>query len=428
MLDQIFFSKTELKASFREFHSRKRADAFLVDTRGEPSLISLIQNHEAILSCAMKAIQSGQFQVGPATPHLIQTDKLRLIHHFNWLDTFLMFHLARSFAKLTESKLSDAVFSFRIGKSAAGALSKLKSFLKLSKLETFIIKRDISNFGESMAHSHLKSDFVRFGAPSPALQNFFSQFCGFKLQSGACLIENSVGLPGGHYLQLVCGNLYLAELDQELSGLRGGFFVRFGDDILFASRESELTKKARERIETFLSGRGLLASPTKRLDIVLRDLSRGNRGSQGEIRDFEAASNFEYLGSQVFWNGEIAIPAKKLRAFRSDLKRRIRSAIQNAPSEISHAQRLELAVVAAQNAVREVSSVTGQTKALRSLLKEAHNEEQLKALDRWLELTVLKYALKKGIKKGNFRGNSPANLRTLGLPSLLHQRRISGAA
>ena len=63
---------------------------------------------------------------------------------------------------------------------------------------------------------------------------------------------------------------------------------------------------------------------------------------------------------------------------------------------------------------------------LKMIFQEIHNERQLRELDRWLALLVLKIALGRGFKKGGFKRYPPATLRQMGLPSLLHLRRTHG--
>jgi hypothetical protein len=56
-------------------------------------------------------------------------------------------------------------------------------------------------------------------------------------------------------------------------------------------------------------------------------------------------------------------------------------------------------------------------------LKHVDDEGQIRLLDRWLAEEILSLALG-GHKRGHFRRISFAELRAMGLPSLLHRRRM----
>jgi hypothetical protein len=53
-----------------------------------------------------------------------------------------------------------------------------------------------------------------------------------------------------------------------------------------------------------------------------------------------------------------------------------------------------------------------------------NDEPQLKQLDRWLAEEVLSLAFDGGHRKGHFRALPFARLRAMGLPSLVHRRRL----
>jgi hypothetical protein len=56
-------------------------------------------------------------------------------------------------------------------------------------------------------------------------------------------------------------------------------------------------------------------------------------------------------------------------------------------------------------------------------LKHVNDEDRLRAIDRWLAEEVLS-CIFGGHKKGNFRRISYADLRAMGLPSLVHRRHL----
>jgi hypothetical protein len=57
-------------------------------------------------------------------------------------------------------------------------------------------------------------------------------------------------------------------------------------------------------------------------------------------------------------------------------------------------------------------------------LRHVSDEHQLKQLDRWLAEEVLSLTFGGGHRKGHFRALPFAKLRAMGLPSLVHRRRL----
>ncbi|MBX7136895.1 MAG: hypothetical protein K1X83_02840 [Oligoflexia bacterium] len=417
MLADLFFSSTERERSFREFHARKRAGMFKPDGRGEPSLVSLVQNFEVLTKAAFAALAAGDYQLGAAVPHRIWVDKVRTIHHFNWLDTFLIYHLARTLAAATAGLLPECLYSYRSGKSVRDALLKLRDYLGSDSGLTYVLRRDVSQFGEQMDHQLLLSD-LRCHTDSEQLINFFRQICRFSPAAEA----DGRGLPGGHYLQLVCENLYLLKLDLEVSKQCSGCYLRFGDDILFVSKALDQARRARALIDAGLIERRLSCNAAKVKDLVIQDPSRH---SAIAIDDFTPASRFVYLGSEVWWSGALAAPAQKLARLRRIISARILAATQ-AVADLPLTDRLQVAIQSVRNLLRESDLLAEGQSISNFLLHEQCNEFQLRELDRWLELLVIKSAHRRGFKKGHFSKFPPRLLRQLGLPSLLHLRRTHG--
>lgn len=418
MLDSLFFSPRAAAASFRAFHARNRSRIFAKDSRGEPSLFALTQDNERIVKAAISAVREGDYALGPAEKHIIEIDKARTIHHFSWVDTFIIFHLARSLFAAVSSELPDCLFSYRPGRSAAGALGRVKKFLAVDGTSSFVLRRDVKSFGDEMSHEWLMRDFSRWGSSSPNLIKLFRSICEFRLRDGEI---SERGLPGGHYLQLVMENLYLIDLDRELSGRPDSLYIRFGDDIFFASRSSGACSEGAAAIDKEVARRGIRLNESKSLTFEFCDPSRGlGRGDAG----LERLSNFTYLGSQVFWDGTLAIPRKKMSVLRKYIRFRL-GALERAMAGAPPYERVRAAAAAVKNIFDAYFEDQSEDSPLSGIFHEVRNEAQLRELDHWIMALVLKTGFG-GFKRGNFRRVSAKDLRAMGLPSILHLRRTVG--
>ena len=136
---------------------------------------------------------------------------------------------------------------------------------------------------------------------------------------------------------------------------------------------------------------------------------------------FEAVDRFQHLGlnfgltSQWEWlekkDGRFAISFGTLFAGNAiDL------------SKQRHANgRAQLAVDIARDVVNETFRSVA---VIDYYLKHVNDEKQLRELDRWLAEEILSVTFRNGHKKGNFRKLSFSRLRSMGLPSLQHRRRL----
>ena len=420
MKNEIFYSRAFVDQSFRAFHGRKRTLGYSASSRGEPALFTLFQNFETLIPYVLRAVRQLDYELSPAVAHVISADKERIIHHFNWLDTFLLFHLARFIEIKTAPVLSESVFSYRKGRSAALALSRLCRFLKKSPDGCAIVRRDIKSFGESMQHNFILDDFRRVASVDEGLNYLMKQICNFRCERFGKIIENQRGLPGGHHIQLVCENLYLLELDRALEKLEPGCYLRFGDDILFASPDFSLADRAGGLVQDFLAKRGVSTNVEKSRDLVL------GKPQNASLQGRPTSASIKYLGSEVHWDGSLSIPARKLKPLRKLLVQRIEAACQCLPVSCTNEHRLEIAVCAVRNLVARTDAAMSKDNPLSMLHQEAHNPNQLRELDRWLALVVLRATFRRGFSKGNFRRCGFSKLRSLGLPSLSHLRRTNG--
>ncbi|HUJ39310.1 MAG TPA: hypothetical protein VLW54_02090, partial [Candidatus Acidoferrales bacterium] len=86
---------------------------------------------------------------------------------------------------------------------------------------------------------------------------------------------------------------------------------------------------------------------------------------------------------------------------------------------------MKRARLAVEIAAKTVTDGVRNVAILDYYLKHVEDEEQLRRLDRWLAEEVLALAFG-GHRRGNFRKLPYARLREMGLPSLVHRRRLIG--
>ena len=135
---------------------------------------------------------------------------------------------------------------------------------------------------------------------------------------------------------------------------------------------------------------------------------------------FAAASEFRHLGLLFRINGEVALSRDKRRKIQNLFRFAFRRARRRWRRLADPRERARtLTAIAAETVEKGVRNVA----ILDYYLKHVSDESQLPQLDRWLAEEVLSLVFG-GHKKGHFARISFEQLRQMGLPSLVHRRRL----
>jgi hypothetical protein len=407
-----FFDWDEIWRSFDQFLAQPRR--FQETESRTPTFRQFTQSPRPFLDLIFPAIARGEYRPQPARALTIYADKHRTIHQFAYPDEFVLRHFARLLSELSEPLHSDCLFSFRKGRGSHLALARARNYVASHRAPVHVVRRDVRRFGETLRHDVVKADFAAVFSPTPALVKLLDEICRFRYTEGGDVKENSCGLPSGANLQLVFENLYLRDIDRELENKAGDLYLRFGDDILYLTESPAARDHAVSVMSRIATERGLTFSESKSADVTLLpphapELAEGSR---------LARTHFEYLGMQLFHDGRTLLPRRKQRKIQTLLRQRMRSVAetQSEPRTRLHAM---------IQVVRQLVSTDGpvDSSAIRSYILETSDDDQLRALDKWVALEMLRIAYQTGFRKGNFRLHSFEALRAAGLPSFLHLRR-----
>jgi len=154
--------------------------------------------------------------------------------------------------------------------------------------------------------------------------------------------------------------------------------------------------------------------PSHSLDLVL-----SRREAAGDP-EFSSAQDFRHLGLLFRAGGTVALSRDKLRKVQNLFRFAFRRARRRWMKIKDPHERAEaLAGLANQTITRGLRNVA----ILDYYLKHVDDEKQVRLLDRWLAEEVLACVFG-GHKKGHFQRISFAQLRDMGLPSLVHRQRL----
>jgi hypothetical protein len=291
--------------------------------------------------------------------------------------------------------------------------AQIARLLRSGRPAWYVAKRDIADYFGSVDHGILLEQLSRLVDPADYLFHLLEQRVRFTYHDGHGESTAAVGIPFGTAVACVLANIHLTGLDREIEQVCGVSYFRYADDLLLISHARESAIEAAAVMGRSIAALGLRLKPSHHLDLVLASGSAGEDG-------FEGARQFRHLGLQFDASGGVALSRDKRRKIQNLFRFAFRRCARRVRKlECAQARAQALALVAAQTMERGVRNVA----IIDYYLKHVSDEGQLVAIDRWLAEEVLSRVFG-GHKKGNFRRISFARLRAMGLPSLVHRRRL----
>ena len=331
--------------------------------------------------------------------------------------------------------------------------TQIAHLLRSTSTPVYLIKRDISDYFASINHEILLTKLASLVDPEDHLFRLLEQRVRFVYEEDAETHRATVGVPFGTAIACLFANIYLTEMDREIESVPQVSYFRYADDILILSPDKSAAESARERLEAGLTSLKLTTKASHQADLVVAATAaedsqpdkaatntkhlwtvaapgcaeqslqhQKNLDNSCAVNEaqFTAVPQFRHLGLLFRAGGEVALSRDKLRKLQNLFRfafRRGRRRWSKSPVPQERAQMLvAIAVETIDRGIRNVA-------ILDYYLKHVDDERQLRLLDRWLAEEILSLVFG-GHKKSHFQRISFERLRAMGLPSLLHRRRL----
>jgi hypothetical protein len=285
--------------------------------------------------------------------------------------------------------------------------------LRSSRAPLYLVKRDISDYFNSVNHQLLLQKLAEIVERDDYLFRLLLQRVQFVFHDEAGSHVAQSGIPFGCASACVFANIYLTELDRRMESLPAVAYFRYADDVLLLSPDRAAAIEAANRMQEGLTELRLTSKVSHQQELLLTS------SSANDAR-FVPACEFRHLGLLFRTGGGVSLSRDKCRKIQNLFRfsfRRARRRWRRIGDTRERAR--TLAAVAAETVEKGVRNVA----ILDYYLRHVSDESQLLELDRWLAEEVLSLIFG-GHKKGHFRKISFAQLREMGLPSLVHRRRL----
>jgi hypothetical protein len=263
-------------------------------------------------------------------------------------------------------------------------------------------------------HTVLRDKLDTLIAPEDCLGRWLQERVMFQFLDAGTPKTATRGIPFGTAIACFFANVYLTNLDRRLQAIHGIHFFRYADDLLVISPYRTAADLSAVTIEDELVRLNLRSKPSHELNLALA-------GDSSDGATFDPASRFRYLGLEFRADGSIGLSRDKRRKicnlFRYEFRRRSGRLRQIKDIHKRAAFLTSLANKVLSRGFRNVAIVD-------YYLQHVDDEHQLSMIDRWLAEEVISLACSGGHRKGNFRVLPFRELRRMGLPSLVHRRRL----
>ncbi len=361
-----------------------------------------------------QALTRKAFAFRPAVAlHYNFNGKHRTIYLAPWEERIVDLLLYRVLNHKLHGWFSPNSYAYREGNFGLDLCQSRIAAVLRSKRPMYVIKRDIADYFASVDHHVLLGKLAELIDPGDYLFRLLEQRTRFWYNENGHMRQAALGIPFGTAIACLFANIYLTDLDREIEGIAGVNYFRYADDILLLSHDREAAMRAAQVLESNLSSLRLRLKASRAADLVLDCTSPADCV-------FASATEFRHLGLLFRAGGSVALSRDKLRKVRNLFSfafRRARRRWKKVAEPLARAQLLvSIATETIDNGLRNVA-------ILDYYLKHVDDENQLQVLDRWLAEEILSLVFG-GHKKSHFRRISFAQLRQMGLPSLLHRRRL----
>jgi hypothetical protein len=376
------------------------------------------------LEALHRSLRRREFTFRPAVAlHYNFNGKHRTLYIAPWEERIVDLLLYRVLNQRLHAWFSPGAWAYRDhGYGLDGCQARIAGLLRASSAPLYLIKRDIADYFASVDHETLLAQLRLLVDPGDYLFRLLEERIRFLYEEEGELLRATVGIPFGTAAACLFANIYLTGLDREMESLPALHWFRYADDMLALSPDRATALDASGKLESALAALRLRLKPSHSAQLMLSGAAHEVDALAAASTDaaFTPATSFRHLGLQFSAGGSVALSRDKLRKVRNLFRfafRRARRRWKKLPGH--QAQARALVAIVTETIEKGVRNVA----VLDYYLKHVDDERQLAQLDRWLAEEILS-SIFGGHRKGHFRRISFQELRAMGLPSLLHRRRL----
>jgi hypothetical protein len=311
-------------------------------TDGEINLASVVMHRSHVARLLAKSVEKGEYEIRPAAVREVNVEgKKRTVFEYPLFDLIVHGVVADALAEAVEPMLSTSLYSYRTGVSSIGGVSAFARYLRRHTKArpdprtrgVYVLRRDIDSYTDSIPlgarapiWSQLREALERLGGrPSEADWRLVESVVRpMVLTHDGCVGTRLHGVATGQPISCVCFNVNLHAVDDALRDIRGAFYARYSDDLVFAHPDAAVVQAASDLIDQRVRELGLRLNADKRRDYYLTGAGRAS----ADWPDARGTTGITFLGMRVALDGTVSLGPRRARRLLSEARRRAANTAQ----------------------------------------------------------------------------------------------------
>lgn len=327
----------------------------------------------------------------------MQTDKKRVVYMYpreaNYVLKLMTFLLLRKY----DGIFSDSLYSFRVRTGVSKAMCTILNAPKLREMYTY--KVDISNYFNSIPVEPMCEKLSCVLSDEPEILEILSRLLrDERVLDKDEVVKESKGVMAGTPFAVFLANVYLMELDEEMSK-QPLIYARYSDDIIVFVDDINRRNEAEGFIRNTLLSKGLSVNEKKEV-----------RTAPGE--------SWSFLGIG-YEDGKVDISPVSKEKMKAKIRRKARAISRWQARKKVGGEQAAKALVRAMNRKFFDPDSSHELTWARWYFPVINTEESLRELDQYLQQWVRYLATGRHNKKSyNF---TYEDMKKIGLKSLVHE-------
>ncbi len=420
LLQELSASKNFL-AVIAHLKSKKSSKPRILQSAPIEKSMSLgwcVNNQDLLVDYYLQNLKKKTYQPQLRVKKTIFIDKERTIYNINWVDKIMDYALTKLFFEVSEDIFSKQLFSYRKTFSNKKAVKSLCKYIQKNQDSSiYIAKRDIKSYYDNINSKILITQLKEnFGEQQPYFWKLVESFLQPTYYDPERDLEEqlAIGIPTGACLSNFAANFYLQDLDH-LAANNLDFYVRYGDDIIFADQNREKLNFILAKYQEQIKQRELKFHPDKEVFIKC-----GQELSSKEELPYQTKRTFDYLGYQINDQGLIFLKSYKFKKLKKDIKSRLFNAYRKY-HKLGLTKEMQY-----QNLIRDLNFTLKDLnyyKNYNDLILFATDKKRIEEFDIWIAETII--ALVENCSRSSaFRKVPYRQIREAGLFSVLNYKNI----
>ena len=217
---------------------------------------------EQYLREMQRAVKNGMYKATPVLRKFIPKGdgNLRSLGIPTVKDRILQQATKNVIEQICEMKFLDCSYGYRPDKSAHQAVEQIKKYVQQGY--TWVIDADVEKFFDSVDHK-LMMGFVAKEISDGKVLNLIESWLKAGVMNKGEIEEITGGTPQGGVISPILANIYLHEMDEQVSKIYGVRMVRYADDFVILCKTKEKAQRIIKRVEQILTGLKLHLNRTK---------------------------------------------------------------------------------------------------------------------------------------------------------------------